>query len=130
MKASKKVKTNFVPKVVYRTAFASVVPICVSAVACGGGTASGGGDASVSPAVACAGFACMGVGVQAFSDANDAPQFSVAFIGFDGDFVEVPDAAKAADASDGDAPAGPCPGGGFQCLGVGVQAFADGGDSG
>ena len=129
MKAFKKVKTHFVPRVVYRTAFAGVVPICVSALACGG--AGGGGDASASIAVGCAAFACGGgVGIQAFSDANDAPQFAVALIGFDGDIVDVPDASKATDASDADAPAGPCPGGGFQCLGVGVQAFADGGDSG
>jgi hypothetical protein len=90
-----KAKTHFVPRVVYRTAFVGVVPVCVAGAACGGRVvaASGGDDDSGSSAtnvrpgssgapsdvdsgfvgqssgvefgVACAGF-CGGVGAQAF----------------------------------------------------------------
>jgi hypothetical protein len=66
MKARK--RTHFVPKVVYRTAFAGVVPICVAGTACGGG--SSGGDSGPTLTVACS--FCGGVGVAAFTDAGDA----------------------------------------------------------
>jgi hypothetical protein len=39
-----KAKTHFVPRVVYRTAFAGVVPVCVAGVACGGRVLDAGGD--------------------------------------------------------------------------------------
>jgi hypothetical protein len=130
MKTSSKGKTHFVPEVVFRTAFAGVVPICVAGLACGGSSGGGTGDGSVSPSVACAGFACMGVGVQAFADGGDGPLLSVACIGFDGQPCGSPadgaaqDSSKAADANDGSC---------FCCTnfcGVGVMAFSDGGDSG
>jgi hypothetical protein len=90
-------KTHFVPRVVFRTAFAGVVPVCVAATACGGSTPSGGGSEAADAApdqfvlgVACSSFECMGVGVMAFADASDdatahdAAIFSVACFAFDG----------------------------------------------
>jgi hypothetical protein len=68
MKVRKR-RTHFVPKVVYRTAFAGVVPLCVAGTACGGG-GSGGMDSGQVLTVACSGF--CGVGVAAFSDAGEA----------------------------------------------------------
>jgi hypothetical protein len=62
-------KTHFVPKVVYRTAFVGVVPVCVAGAACGGGSSSG--DAGMNLSVACSSF--CGVAQQAFTDAGDAP---------------------------------------------------------
>ena len=130
---------RFVPKVVYRTAFAGVVPICVTAVACGGSVASsdgrsgdgGGEDAAMAQGVACAGFACMGVGSQGFADAGDATFFSVACVAFDGSpcGIRPPDAAAhdastAPDGSDASQPPGPCDGGGYGCLGVADVGFS------
>jgi hypothetical protein len=88
-----KAKTHFVPRVVYRTAFAGVVPVCVAGVACGGRVLDSSGDSDSgtsatnvrpgssgapgdvdsgftgfvgqSSGVACTGF-CAGVGAQAF----------------------------------------------------------------
>jgi hypothetical protein len=103
-------KTHFVPKVVYRTAFVGVVPVCVAGTACGGGSTSGG-DAAMNLTVACSGF--CGVAMQAFTDAGDATG-------------NLSDAAK--DASDTDASDGSC----FCCpptfCGVGIAAFSDAGD--
>jgi hypothetical protein len=48
-RTSKKTPTRFVPRVVFRTAFAGVVPLCVSAAACNTGDDSFAG-------VACIGF--------------------------------------------------------------------------
>lgn len=38
--------THFVPKVVFRTAFAGVVPVCVAGIACGGSQTTQGGSGS------------------------------------------------------------------------------------
>jgi hypothetical protein len=107
MKARKR-RTHFVPKVVYRTAFAGVVPICVAGTACGGG--SGGTDSGPVLTVACSGF-CNAVGVAAFTDAGEAS----------------PDVQNdAVDATQSDS----C---GFCCTnfcGVGVAAFTDASDEG
>lgn len=139
MKRPAKAKTHFVPTVVFRTAFVGVVPICVAGTACGDSPSGGGGDAAVSPTVACAAFGC-GVGVQAFTDASDGPLLSVACLGFDGQPCGVvPTDAAAQDhsnAADGDAANQGCPGqcppgpGGACFCGVGFIAFVDGGDSG
>jgi hypothetical protein len=130
---------RFVPKVVYRTAFAGVVPICVTAVACGGTVAGSGGsregggeEASMAQSVACAGFACMGgVGYQGFADAGDAMLFNVACVAFDGSScgIQPPDAgvhdgSTAPDGSDASHPPGPCDGGGYGCLGVADAGFS------
>jgi hypothetical protein len=95
MKRARK-KTHFVPKVVFQTAFAGVVPVCVAATACGGESTGQKQPTDAGPdhflvGVACSLFQCMGVGVMAFADASsdataekDAPLFVVACIGFDG----------------------------------------------
>jgi hypothetical protein len=70
MKKARKHRTHFVPKVVYRTAFAGVVPLCVAGTACSGG-GSGGVDSGPTLTVACSGF-CNAVGVAAFTDAGEA----------------------------------------------------------
>ncbi len=122
MRTSRKAKTHFVPKAVYRTAFVGVVPVCVAAAACSG---SSGGTTNPAPAVACAGFACA-VGVQAFADSGDAPQqFSVAAIGFEAGHDASP-SGDAASTPDSQILAVACLG----FCGVGVAAFGDGGDSG
>ena len=100
MKATRK-RTHFVPGVVFRTAFASVVPMCVAA-ACGGSTASSGGGGGAPDAgpdqfllgVGCPAFEC-GVALSfadAAKDANerDAPIFTVACIGVDGGPCGIP----------------------------------------
>jgi hypothetical protein len=105
MKATRK-KTHFVPKVVFRTAFAGVVPVYVAATGCGGSTAPAGhatGAPDAGPdqfllGVGCPAFEC-GVAARSFdastdaadvadvadaADAADALLFVVACIGFDG----------------------------------------------
>jgi hypothetical protein len=113
-------RTHFVPKVVFRTAFAGVVPACVAAVACGGQNqifavacmALDGGPCGAPPAP------------DASSESIEAGFFSVAARAFD---------AAPADASPTDASpdhtvlAVACTS--FACMGVGVAAFADGGDA-
>jgi hypothetical protein len=107
MRARKR-KTHFVPKVVYQTAFAGVVPLCVASLACS--SSSSGGSSGPQLTVACGGF-CGAVAQAAFIDAGDAN--------------------SAADAPSGDAATdsdyNPCPG---NFCGVGVAAFVDSGDSG
>jgi hypothetical protein len=103
-------KTHFVPRVVYRTAFVGVVPVCVAGTACGSGGSSGADAATV----ACSGF--CGVAQQAFTEAGDAP-------------VVPADAATDASGANADADSS-C----FCCpptfCGVGIAAFADAGDGG
>ncbi len=123
MKSTRKAKTHFVPRVVYRTAFVGVVPVCVAAAACSSSSGSGGGTPV---GVACAGYACA-VGVQAFSDSGDAPVFSVAAIGFDAAPSDAHAASDAPSTTDSPILAVACIG--FAC-GVGIGAFGDGGDSG
>jgi hypothetical protein len=104
MKARKR-KTHFVPKVVYQTAFVSVVPLCVAGLACS--SSSGGADSGPQLTVACSGF-CAAVAQAAFVDAGDA--------------------ADAPSTDDGAADSS-C----YCCTnvcGVGVAAFADSGDTG
>jgi hypothetical protein len=102
-----KSKSRYVPKVVFRTAFASVVPLCV-APACGGSVVAQGApddgatDTAVSQGgdVACNAF-CTGVAAPAFGDVAAEAYgggvaeggFSngggeVAFAGFGGDVAE------------------------------------------
>jgi hypothetical protein len=121
-KATRK-KTHFVPKVVFRTAFAGVVPVCVAAAGCGGATSdhtdrSEGGDGGPDAfllGVGCPAFVC-GVALQTFADAstdgaakdaaNDALVLSVACIAFDGgpcDFNPPPPDAAAVDGAAKDA---------------------------
>jgi hypothetical protein len=131
MNRGRKTKTHFVPKEVFRTTFAGVVPLCIAASACGSGASGGQGDSGMfNGAVGCAGFSCMGgVGVQAFADGGDAMQFSVALIGFDG--AGPPDAA--ADGSNTDASERDAPVMTVACIGFcggADAAFRDGGDSG
>ena len=88
-------KTQFVPKIVFWTGFAGVVPVRIAASACGGSTSQGDGPEGSDAAprrfvlsVACTSFERMGVAVVAFSDASndravDAPIFSAACIDFD-----------------------------------------------
>jgi len=135
MKAPSKSRTRFVPRVVYRTAFVGVVPLCVaSASACGSSSSSG---KNVPPSVACAGFGCGAVGVAAFADAGDAPLNSVACIGFDGAPCEAvtgdaaTEGATDAAATDGNERDSPILA--VACLGfcgVAQVGFGDGGDSG
>jgi hypothetical protein len=129
MKSPKaKAKTHFVPRAIYRRAFAGVVPLCVAA--CGGSTVSAvrdaGGDAAddayLNGGVGCSAF--CGVAAMGFDSGADGPA------------PYPPDAATdAASPSDaGDAAATPdaiewtvaCLG----FCGVGITAFGDGGDSG
>jgi hypothetical protein len=119
MRQRKTKATHFVPNVVFRTAFAGVVPICVAASACGGGDApvgSGQGDAGRADAE------LAGVAACAFQEGGCV--FSVAAIAFDA--AAPPDAAK--DATPDYTVGVACMS--FTCLGVGVAAFADGGDGG
>jgi hypothetical protein len=121
MTKPRKAKTHFVPRAVYRTAFAGVVPICVAGLACGGSTGSssdggddGGQDVYMNGAVGCTGFC------------------GVAQIGFDSgpmDGGNATDGDAAQDAKDEGPPIFTVACSFAQC-GVGVQAFADGGDSG
>lgn len=122
MKSTRKAKTHFVPRVVYRTAFVGVVPVCVAAAACSSSSSGGG----TTLAVACAGYACA-VGVQAFSDSGDAPLLSVAAIGFDGAPSDAHPASDSPSTTDSPILAVACLG--FGC-GVGIGAFGDGGNSG
>ena len=106
MKARKR-KTHFVPKVVYQTAFAGVVPLCVASLACS--SSSSGGSQGPQLTVACGGFCA--VAQAAFTDAGDAASAA-----------DAPASSEAAVDSS-------C----FCCTnycGVGVAAFADSGDSG
>jgi hypothetical protein len=98
MKPPSKAKTRFVPRAVYRKAFAGVVPLCVAA--CGSSTTSSGdGGTFQNGAVGCAAFGCLGVAAPAFdagseagdaADAaqpdsgDDAPVLGVACLGFCG----------------------------------------------
>ncbi len=107
---TRKRKTHFVPKVVYRTAFAGVVPLCVAGLACS--SSSSGGGTGPQLTVACGGF-CGAVAQAAFIDAGDA--------------------SDAADETTGDGAAdSSC----YSCscnpslCAVGVAAFADSGDTG
>jgi hypothetical protein len=105
MKKRASTRTHFVPKVVYRTAFAGVIPICVAGAACGGSTTSGGDAGMQNLAVACTGF--CGVAAVGFTDAGDAT-------------ADGPQDAATPDADD----ASSC----YCCTnfcGVGVAAFAD-----
>jgi hypothetical protein len=130
MKRRRKTKTHFVPKDVFRTTFAGVVPLCIAATACGSGGNAGHDDAGFfNGAVGCAGFSCMGVGVQAFADGGDAMQFSVAAIGFDGGQHDGAVDGSNNDASNQDAPILSVACIGF-CGGVADAAFRDGGDGG
>ena len=133
MKRPKK-KTRFVPRAIYRTAFASVVPLCVAA--CGGAATTGnpadsgsdGNDDVVNlGGVGCAAFAC-GVANIGFDSG-----LSVAQIGFDAGSdrdARAADGPTEGSSSDGapDSPALTVACLGF--CGVGVSAFGDGGDSG
>jgi hypothetical protein len=106
---ARKRQTHFVPKVVYKTAFAGVVPLCVAGLACG--SSSSGGGTGQQLTVACGGF-CAAVAQAAFVDAGDAS-----------DAADVTTGDGAADSS--------C----YCCndptlCGVGVAAFADSGDTG
>jgi hypothetical protein len=106
MKARKQ-RTHFVPKVVYQTAFAGVVPLCVASLACSSSSSSGG-SSGPQLTVACGGF-CGAVAQAAFIDAGDA--------------------ASDAPAS-GDAAAESTDFCSVNFCGVGVAAFVDSGDSG
>jgi hypothetical protein len=98
LKTSRNNRTHFVPNVVFKTAFAGVVPLCVAATACSGASNPGtsadsgesdGGDEYFNGAVGCAAFGC-GVAVSGFGDgAADAkdeppPVLAVACAGFCG----------------------------------------------
>jgi hypothetical protein len=116
---SREGKTRFVPKVVFRTTFAGVVPACIAAAACGGN--EGVGTLLAVACMAVDGGPC-GAPPSDAASAEDRPVFAVAVIGFD--------ARAPADASSDVAPdhtvlAVACTS--FACLGVGVSAFADSG---
>jgi hypothetical protein len=90
MKKPAKKKTHFVPKVVFRTAFVGVVPVCVAGVACGGkllGAAEGDGGSSGmttgSGSSGNSGGVGSGVGVSGdFSGTVSSGGFGVASGGF------------------------------------------------
>jgi hypothetical protein len=90
MKKTRSRRTRFVPRVVFKTTFAGVVPVCVAAAA----ATDCGSTSSPSISVAAIGF-------DSGAD-SDAPFWSVAAIGFDsGDAAALrPDAADAADERD------------------------------
>jgi hypothetical protein len=114
-------RTHFVPKVVFRTAFAGVVPACLAVAACGDGQEQ-------IFAVACMALDGGPCGALSASDASCGSSeagcaLAVAVRGFD--------AAPAADAASDVSPdhtllAVACTS--FACMGVGIAAFADGGD--
>lgn len=68
---NKRRKTHFVPRSVFRSAFAGVVPLCVAGTACGGGdvAVTDAGPDHVVLTVACTFTTCGAVGMYAFSDA-------------------------------------------------------------
>jgi hypothetical protein len=105
--------THFVPTAVFRTAFAGVVPVCVAGIACGGAqttqgngsssTASSGGGSTSSTST------FLGVAATCFGPACYGTSTSTLASGDAG-----PDGVACTS---------------FTCLGVGVAAFADGGDA-
>jgi|HubBroStandDraft_2_1064218.scaffolds.fasta_scaffold11007_3 hypothetical protein len=122
-------KTHFVPKIIFKTTFAGVVPLCVAATACGGkvnpggsppgavaamafGDAGGGAEDAALGAVAANGF---GVGNAAFGDGG-IEVLSVACTGF---ACGVGPTVASAGFGDGGLIGPP---------GVAVTAFGDGGD--
>src|SRR5580692_7003134 len=127
-------KTHFVPKIIFKTTFAGVVPLCVAATACGGKVNSGGppvgavagmafGDAGadtedsgVVGSVAANGF---GVGMMAFGDGGNTVG-SVACIGFGGEPCGVGPTVASAGFGDSGLIGPPS---------VAVTAFGDGGDA-
>jgi hypothetical protein len=89
-KAKAKTKTHFVPRTVYRKAFAGVVPLCVAA--CSSSTTSSGDGGTMNGAVGCSAFGCLGVANIGFDS------------GFDGVAAQAFDGGDAADAAHPDAP--------------------------
>jgi hypothetical protein len=123
-------KTHFVPKIIFKTTFAGVVPLCVAATACGGKVIPGGttgvanmafGDAGADAEDAGAGVSLtgFGVGIAAFGDGGNGVG-SVACIGFGGEPCGV--GATVASAGFGD-------GGLIGPPSVAIMAFGDGGDT-
>ena len=126
-------KTHFVPKIIFKTTFAGVVPLCVAATACGGKVNSGsapaagvagmafrdaGADAEdAGVGVAISGF---GVGTTAFGDGGNGVA-NVACIGFNGDpLCGIGPTVASAGFGDGGLIGPPS---------VAVTAFGDGGDT-
>jgi hypothetical protein len=141
-------RTRFVPGVVYRTAFASVIPLCVAGVACGGsvsaangpGSDSGGdsGDDGASPVVitggvGCAGFMCASVGAIAFDAGEDTTTFFVAAIAFDSGAPQLDGAADRGPSPDADAASQDAPADATEeipVFAVACAGFCGGGDAG
>lgn len=77
MKSSRSRRTRFVPRVVYQTAFAGVIPLCVACSSSSGGGASNGNSDSgddtgyYNGAVGCAAFTC-GVAAIGFDSGQEA----------------------------------------------------------
>jgi hypothetical protein len=88
-KAKTKARTHFVPRTVYRRAFAGVVPLCVAA--CSSSTTSSGDGGTMNGAVGCSAFGCLGVANFGFDS------------GFDGVASQAFDGGDAADAAHPDA---------------------------
>lgn len=113
MRKSKR-STSFVPKAVFRTAFAGVVPVCVAGIACGGAQTTQGGSSSSTSSNASgttSSTTFLGVAATCFSPNCYA--------------VSTPTPVDAA--PDHTVLAVACTG--FTCMGVGVAAFGDAGDA-
>jgi hypothetical protein len=140
------VKTHFVPKIIFKTTFAGVVPLCVAATACGGKVKGGlsvaamafgdGGDTLNSGGAADAGFdgvAATGfVAAMAFGDGGDGVA-NVACIGFNGEpFCGIGLTVTSAGFGDGgligSVGATAFGDSGLSGLSVGNMAFGDGGN--
>ena len=131
---SKPRSSHFVPRAVYRTAFAGVIPLCVAGTACGGSVSEPGtsrtdagdsGDDGTSPVVitggvGCAAFMCGSVANIGFDAGEDSPApLGVAYVGFDAGVADAafgPDANAATQDASVDAPMD-APVDGVACIG-------------